>query len=107
MNETLTLALASIAGGLLGVVFFGGLWWTVRRGTASEHPGLWFTTSLFVRMGITMGGFYWVSGAHWDRLLACLVGFVMASGLVTLLSRTREPARGRSAEEVVRASHSR
>ena len=31
MNEMLILALAWVAGGLLGAVFFGGLWWTVRK----------------------------------------------------------------------------
>ena len=29
------LVLALLAGGVLGAMFFGGLWWTVRRGAAS------------------------------------------------------------------------
>ena len=36
MNETLTLALAWSAGVLLGAIFFGGLWWTVRKGVSSS-----------------------------------------------------------------------
>ena len=32
MNEALTLVLAWLAGGVLGAIFFGGLWWTVRKG---------------------------------------------------------------------------
>ena len=31
MNETLALVLAWLAGGVLGAIFFGGLWWTVRK----------------------------------------------------------------------------
>jgi F1F0 ATPase subunit 2 len=31
MNEILSLAAAVAAGALLGAVFFGGLWWTVRK----------------------------------------------------------------------------
>ena len=38
MNEVLLLALALSAGMLLGAVFFGGLWWTVRMGVSSEQP---------------------------------------------------------------------
>ena len=34
MAETLSLAAALIAGIFLGTFFFGGLWWTVRKGTA-------------------------------------------------------------------------
>ena len=43
MNESLTLALAWVAGVLLGAIFFGGLWWTVRKGVSSQQPALWFS----------------------------------------------------------------
>ena len=38
MSDFLALALALLAGGLLGVFFFGGLWWTVQKGVTSEGP---------------------------------------------------------------------
>ena len=87
MNETLTGALAWAAGAGLGLLFYGGLWWTVRRGMASAQPALWFLGSLLLRMGLTVAGFYFVSGGHWERLLLCLVGFVMARLAVTRLTR--------------------
>ena len=83
MNETLSLMLALVAGVLLGVMFFGGLWWTVRKGVSSKQPALWFFGSLLLRMGIALAGFYFVSGGHWYRLLACLLGFVIARFIVT------------------------
>ena len=83
MNETLTLLLAWAAGGVLGTIFFGGLWWTVRKGVSSKQPALWFLGSLLLRMSIALAGFYFVSGGHWDRLLACLLGFVIARFIVT------------------------
>jgi F1F0 ATPase subunit 2 len=52
MNETLTLLLAWVAGGVLGTIFFGGLWWTVRNGVSSKQPALWFLGSLLLRMSI-------------------------------------------------------
>ncbi len=90
MIETLKLVLALGVGGGLGAMFFGGLWWTVRRGLSSKRPGWWFFSSLFLRMSVALAGFYFVSGGHWERLLACLFGFVMARLMVTRLTRTAE-----------------
>ena len=87
MSESLTLVLAWMAGVGLGALFFGGLWWTVRKGVSSETPVLWFFGSLLLRTGITLFGFYFVSGGHWERLLLCLLGFVMARLAVTRLTR--------------------
>ena len=82
MNDFLTLAPAWGAGLGLGAIFFGGLWWTVRKGVSSGRPVHWFLASLLLRTGIVLGGFYFVSGGHWDRLLACLLGFAIARFIV-------------------------
>lgn len=86
MSEVMQLTLALLAGVLLGVMFFGGLWWTVRKGVASPRPALWFIGSLLLRTGITLLGFYFVAGADWQRLLACLLGFIVARLIVTRLT---------------------
>jgi F1F0 ATPase subunit 2 len=88
MLEFLPLAAACAAGLLLGASFFGGLWWTVRRAVSAERPALWFLGSLVLRMSIVLVGFYLVSSDHWKRLLACLLGFVIARFLVTSLTST-------------------
>jgi len=54
MNEVLLLALALSMGVLLGAIFFGGLWWTVRKGVSSEQPAFWFFGSLLLRMSIAL-----------------------------------------------------
>ena len=87
MNETLTLALAWVAGAAFGAIFFGGLWWTVRQGVSSAYPALWFTGSLLLRTGIVLPGFFLVGGSQWQRWLACLLGFVSARFLVMRLTR--------------------
>ena len=84
MSETLTLLLALLAGGVLGAIFFGGLWWTVRKGILSKHPAVWFLSSMLLRTAIILAGFYYVSGGHWERLLASLAGFIVVRFLVTL-----------------------
>ena len=102
MNEFLTLSLALVAGLLLGAIFFGGLWWTVRKGVLSKQPALWFLGSLLLRTGSILAGFYFVSGGHWERLLACLLGFVMARFIVTRLTC---PAVEHHDPPVMEASH--
>lgn len=87
MIELLRLASTLAAGAVLGAMFYGGLWWTVRRGVASKRAALWFSASLLLRMGAALAGFYFVAGAHWQRLLLCLLGFVIARLAVTGLTR--------------------
>jgi len=82
MNEILTLSLAALAGCALGVFFFGGLWWSVNRGLQSGEPALWFFGSLVVRTVVAVAGFYFVGAGHWQRMLGCLAGFVVARVLV-------------------------
>jgi F1F0 ATPase subunit 2 len=102
MNELIQLAPALFAGMLLGVLFFGGLWWTVQKGVASPRPALWFITSLLLRTGIALSGFYFVSGGDWKRLLACLLGFITARLIVTRLTRGLAVPPARTVKE---ASH--
>jgi F1F0 ATPase subunit 2 len=81
--------LALLAGMLLGALFFGGLWWTVRKGISAKSPALWFGLSFLLRTGIALGGFYLVGGSDWKRLLWCLAGFIVARLIVTRLTGIR------------------
>ncbi|QBB71158.1 ATP synthase subunit I [Pseudolysobacter antarcticus] len=87
MSDLLTWALVWSAGVALGAIFFGGLWWTVRRGVLSEHPAVWFLVSVMLRTSLVLGGFYVVADGQWPRLLLCLLGFVMAREGLTWLTR--------------------
>jgi F1F0 ATPase subunit 2 len=88
MIEALGLALALAAGVLLGAIFFGGLWWTIQKGVSSKQPALLFLGSLLLRTGIVLAGFYLVAAGHWEKLLACLIGFVAARAAVTRLTQS-------------------
>jgi F1F0 ATPase subunit 2 len=91
MNDTLALVLALFAGVLLGVFFFGGLWWTVQKGVTSETPALWFLGSLVLRTILVLAGFYLAAQGHWSRLAASLFGFLFAR-LIVVKRLTRAPA---------------
>ncbi len=86
MNEGTQLTLVLFAGMLLGTMYFAGLWWTVKKGLVSPKPAQWFIVSLLLRVGVTLLGFYFVAGDDWKRLLACLLGFVIARIIVIRLT---------------------
>lgn len=86
MNEYVTWALAWAAGLVLGAFFFGGLWWSVRKGVSARRPALWFLISSLLRTVLILAGFYFISGSHWERLVAALLGFVIARCIVMRLT---------------------
>ena len=87
MNEFISLMLALLAGLLLGVFFFVGLWWTVRKIESSKHVALLFLSSMLLRTSVVILGFYFILGDNWHRLLAGLLGFIIARIIVTRLTR--------------------
>src|SRR5271165_4378303 len=84
------MALAFITGILLGTLFFGGLWLTVKKAVASKNPALWFLASSLVRTGIVLTGFYYVANGNWQRLVICLTGFIAARFLVLWRTKSFE-----------------
>ena len=93
MSELMDAAAAVGAGIMLGAIFFGGLWWTVRRGISSSRGGFWFLGSLLIRTGIVLLGFRYFLGDDWKRMLLGLSGFVIARLMVTQLTKaTEKPA---------------
>lgn len=100
MNEILQLVLAWAAGSVLGAIYFGGLWWTIRKGVVSDRPALWFLGSFLLRTAIVLVGFYLIArNQRWQPLVACLVGFVIARLIVTWLTRPLGAVVGRPEPE--------
>ena len=90
MNDPLFMLLSFAAGLLLGLVFYGGLWWTIRKGLHSSRPALLFLSSAVLRMSFVLAGFYYVSNGQWQRLLVCMAGFITARLAVTWLTRDKQ-----------------
>ncbi len=88
MTETMTMILAFVAGIALGIIFFGGLWFTVKKSMTSKTPALWVLGSFLFRISITLLGFYFVGGENWQRLLICLGGFVIARFIVIYYTKS-------------------
>jgi len=90
MNETGMILITLIMGILLGLFFFGGLWWTTKRALLSKTPAMWFLTSLFVRIGIVIIAFYYLSRGHWERALICLLGFIIARTIIMRITQIKD-----------------
>ena len=90
MNKQMIIIMVLFAGFLLGIIFFGGLWWTTQKGIQSKSPALWFVGSLISRMGITITAFYFISRNHWENSLICLIGFVIARGVILKFTKNSQ-----------------
>ena len=99
MNEPLMLIVDFVAGVMLGVFFFGGLWWTLKKAVLSSRPALWLLGSLLLRTSTTLAGMYFVSGGHWQSLLVCLLGFVVARFIIIRLTPSKIVNPGNPAKE--------
>jgi F1F0 ATPase subunit 2 len=74
MPHFLQLGLVLLAGVALGVFFFGGLAWTVRRLVAGG--GVLLTVGSFlVRGAVLLAGFWYLAGNRAEYWIACLAGF--------------------------------
>lgn len=89
MNETTHIILALLSGILLGLIFFAGLWLTIKKGVRSKSPAIRFILSFIIRTSIVLCGFYFVSANDWKRLLACLAGFTIARFFATQIMKKR------------------
>jgi F1F0 ATPase subunit 2 len=92
MSEATGILAAALAGMLLGVFFFGGLWWTVRKTLSSPQAALWFTGSFLARTAVTLIGFWFVAQGDWRRIAGCVAGFLSARLFVVRLTRLKEGA---------------
>jgi F1F0 ATPase subunit 2 len=70
-----------------GLLYFGGLWWTVRRLPTARQPAFLTFGSFLVRTGLSLAAFYFASGGQWQRILASLLGFIIVR--VFLVRRMR------------------
>lgn len=82
MTTVMTLLPALVAGLGLGLIFFGGLWLTVRQLADAQHPWLLFAVSFVLRLALVIAGMYLVMDGSWQRMLACLAGFIIVRQII-------------------------
>jgi F1F0 ATPase subunit 2 len=78
MNEIINMLPSLVAGAVLGIIFFGGLWLTIKKALHSKKVALLFVVSFILRMAIVLVGLYYASQNSWQKMLVCLAGFLIA-----------------------------
>jgi F1F0 ATPase subunit 2 len=76
MAEGVRLALAAVGGAAVGLVYFGGLWVTVRRLPASRTPVVLTLVSFVGRLAIVAVGFWVLTADEPLRIGAALLGLL-------------------------------
>jgi len=69
-------------GGLIGWVYFSGLWETVRRLPETKSPHWFMILSYLARTVFALGGFYILADGQWERMIAALVGFFIIRAIL-------------------------
>lgn len=91
--EWLPLTGTAAGGFLLGLVFFGGLYWTTEHVIHCKRPAAVLMASLLTRGAIVVTGFYWLMDGAPVRALAALGGFIIARAILvrTMGRKPRKP----------------
>jgi F1F0 ATPase subunit 2 len=93
MPGIILFALCVLAGIGLGMLFYGGLWFTVRALPRSDHPVALAFASFSARTVVVLTGFVLVTAHHWQNAVLCLLGFVLARILLGWWIPTQNAAR--------------
>jgi F1F0 ATPase subunit 2 len=64
------------------MVFFGGLWLTVRALPSARYPTALTLASYWGRIVLVVGAFASVFSRGWQIVLSCLLGFFLARLLI-------------------------
>ena len=88
MNEIILYVLIFIGGFILGIIFFGGLWLTVKKGVKSKIPAVLFVLSSLIRTAILLLVFYYLIRYDWVFSIFCLIGFILGRYIMVRKIRT-------------------
>ncbi len=84
--DVLGILLSIISGGIVGLVFFGGLWLSVRVIDRIKHPGWLMLFSFVIRITVFVGAFYAI--AKYGNWLYLVIALASALIVRTILIRT-------------------
>jgi F1F0 ATPase subunit 2 len=77
-----TLLVPFVLGGLIGWIYFSGLWETVRRLPEAQNPHLLMIFSFAARTLFALGGFFILTDGQWERMAAAITGFSIVKAVL-------------------------
>ncbi len=83
MTNLLLLVASCTAGALLGLIFFFGLWITIKRLNRDHYTAAWIVGSALLRFSLLLTGFYLLARyAGWAHVLSAALGVTLSRVLV-------------------------
>ena len=89
MADALRWAVPLVAGAFIGLLYFGGLWATVRRLPSAGRPALLAFASFALRMSVAVAGFALLLDGDARRAAVALVGFLVVRTLAVWRGQVR------------------
>jgi len=88
--------LPALVGGMMGIFYFAGLWWTVQKLATTRRSAALVILSYLGRLALTMLVFYWVLRTYSLMLLVSLICFIAIRIFLVYLWGPIRPAGGRA-----------
>jgi F1F0 ATPase subunit 2 len=74
-SSPLNLALSALAGAFLGILYFGGLWWTIQKISQAGQSVWLLAVSFILRTVLVIGGFFIITDGKLERLAISMLAF--------------------------------
>ncbi|MCX5856339.1 MAG: ATP synthase subunit I [Deltaproteobacteria bacterium] len=82
MSSLSALLIPFVLGGLIGWVYFSGLWETVKRLPDARNAHWLMILSFAARTLLALGGFFILADGQWERMTAALLGFYIVRAIL-------------------------
>lgn len=82
MNDIYLHLLALAAGIILSIIYFVGLWYTVKNIGKMRRPHVVIAASFLARISIVLLGFYFVLLFNWSYLLLAFLAFIVTRQII-------------------------
>lgn len=64
-------------GFLIGIVYFGGLYYSTRKFKDVKNPAIFMFLSFIIRMAVLIAGFYYLAKIDYKNVLIGLIGVIL------------------------------
>ncbi|PWN05989.1 ATP synthase subunit I [Rhodohalobacter mucosus] len=86
----LMILIGILSGIILSLIFFGGLWYTLKHMENWRRQWILVAGSFIVRNAIVLAAFYFLILQHWSALVAAFIAFMITRQVVVRLTASPE-----------------
>ena len=78
----LMILIGIISGVILSLIYFGGLWYTLKQMERWRRPWILVAGSFLLRNAIVVAAFYFLIMQHWSALAAAFIAFMITRQVI-------------------------